>query len=453
MSVLDKAQRKAASIVIDQAVKRMEKDPQKGMLDMLDFAQKMHVFDDEKFEKAKKMAQDPENHWTKLAIAVFQETDPHILRQTILNVGYQASMYGSKIQREIRKELGTNVPWTILFDPTSACNLQCTGCWAAEYGHTLNLTYEEMDDLVTQGKGIGSYFYLVTGGEPLMRKKDLIRLAEKHNDCAFHIFTNGTLIDEAFCDEVKRVGNMSFAISLEGFEEANDSRRGDGVYHQVLDAMTLMKEKGLIFGASVCYTSVNYQVVTSDEFMQLLVDHGVRLAWYFHYMPVGHDAAPELLLNPDQREWMVRRIRSLRGPEGKFPIAAIDFQNDGQFINGCIAGGKDYLHVNARGDVEPCVFIHYSSANIRTHTLKEALAQPLFMAYKDHQPFNQNHFRPCPMLENPQILREMVHESGAQSTDLIQPEDVEHLCSKCDPYAAAWRERAETLWEEFNTKK
>lgn len=34
-----------------------------------------------------------------------------------------------------------------LMDPTSACNLKCTGCWAAEYGKHMNLTYEEMDDV------------------------------------------------------------------------------------------------------------------------------------------------------------------------------------------------------------------------------------------------------------------------------------------------------------------
>ena len=100
-----------------------------------------------------------------------------------------------------------------MFDPTSACNLRCAGCWAAEYGPRLNLSLEELDDIINQGKELGVYFYMFTGGEPLMRKKDLIRLCEKHNECAFHAFTNGTLVDEEFCREMKRVGNLTLSLS------------------------------------------------------------------------------------------------------------------------------------------------------------------------------------------------------------------------------------------------
>lgn len=123
-----------------------------------------------------------------------------------------------------------------------------------------------------------------------------------------------------------------------------------------------------------------------------------------------------------------------------------DFQNDAQYVGGCIAGGRRYLHINANGDVDPCVFIHYSNANIYENTLLEALKSPIFMAYHDGQPFNENMLRPCPMLENPQKLRKMVEESGAKSTDLQSPESVEHLCAKCDAYAEHWAPKAEELF-------
>ena len=133
----------------------------------------------------------------------------------------------------------------------------------------LNLTFDELDNIVTQGKELGVYFYMMTGGEPLVRKADIIRLCEKHNDCAFHCYTNGTLVDEKLCEDMKRVGNLSLSISLEGFEDANDFRRGEGVYNKVLHAMDLLHENGLIFGNSVCYTSKNMDAVTSDEFFDL----------------------------------------------------------------------------------------------------------------------------------------------------------------------------------------
>lgn len=265
---------------------------------------------------------------------------------------------------------------------------------------------------------------------------------------AFHSFTNGTLIDEEFCKEVQKLGNLSFSLSLEGFEEANDGRRGQGIFQKVLGAMDLMKRYGLFFGTSVCYTRKNMDAVTSDEFFDLLIEHGCRYSWYFHYMPVGNEADVELMPTMEQREYIYKRIREVRAFEGGKPIMLMDFQNDGEFVGGCIAGGRNYFHINANGDAEPCVFIHYSGANIRENTLLECLQQPLFMAYRDNQPFNDNMLRPCPMLENPEKLQEMVRETGAKSTDLQSPESAEHLCGKCEPYAAEWKEHADKIWAE-----
>jgi hypothetical protein len=151
--------------------------------------------------------------------------------------------------------------------------------------------------------------------------------------------------------------------------------------------------------------------VTSDEFLDMIIDKGVKYTWYFHYMPVGNDASTDLLLNPEQREYMYNRVREIRGYEGGKPIMAIDFQNDGEFVSGCVAGGKYYCHINPAGDVEPCVFIHYSSANIHDKSWIECLQQPLFKDYQANQPFNKNLLRPCPMLENPAILQRLVKES------------------------------------------
>ena len=145
---------------------------------------------------------------------------------------------------------------------------------------------------------------------------------------------------------------------------------------------------------------------------------------------------------------MYHRVREIRGFTGGKQIFAMDFQNDGEYVGGCIAGGRNYFHINANGDAEPCVFIHYSGANIHENTVLECLQQPLFMAYRDRQPFNENHLRPCPMLENPEILQEMVHQSGARSTDMQSPETVEHLCGKCTEYAKNWKPCAEELWAQ-----
>ena len=442
------AARAAASKIIDIILKGLDKDREAEVCKLIDLMEK--YMDGEKislnYDLARKMISDKDCTLNKYMNRLLDEVDPNVLKTTALNLGFEAFMHGTKTIHKSREKYQCNVPWLILMDPTSACNLHCTGCWAAEYGNRLNLTFDEMDKVVTQGKELGVYLYMFTGGEPLVRKKDLIRLCEKHNDCAFLSFTNGTLVDEAFCADMKRVGNLYLAISLEGFSEVNDLRRGEGVFGKVMHAMDLLKENGLIFGTSICYTSKNYRSVTSDEFVDLMIEKGCRYALYFHYMPVGNDASVELLPNPQERLYIKDRVREIRNMSTGKGIFTMDFQNDGEFVGGCIAGGRNYFHINANGDAEPCVFVHYSSANIKEVSVLDALRQPLFMAYHNNQPFNNNHLRPCPMLENPEKLQQMVHETGAKSTDLQSPETVEHLCGKCEHYAKEWKTKADELW-------
>lgn len=433
-----------AKFGLTKAFNHLYKDPEANLLEAMDWVDK---FSNGGFANQRaairKAISDPSDPYYPYVRHILNDVDPEIVKTLIVNFFINGNLVGGPIQEDLRQKYNCNIPWTILLDPTSACNLHCTGCWAAEYGNKLNLSYDEIDDIIKQGKEMGVYFYIYTGGEPLVRKDDLIRLCEKHDDCVFMAFTNGTLIDEAFADEMLRVKNFVPSISLEGSKEATDSRRGDGVYDKAVKAMKLLREKKLLYGISCCYTSENYDSITSEAYWDMMIEMGAYFVWYFHYMPVGNDASVELMPNPEQRELVYRRIREQRARK---PLFAMDFQNDAEFVGGCIAGGKNYLHINANGDLDPCVFIHYSDSNIREKTILEALRSPLFMAYHDGHPFNDNMLRPCPMLENPELLREMVKKTGAKSTDLESPESVDHLCDKCENYAKHWKPKAEELW-------
>ncbi|MCL2462787.1 MAG: radical SAM protein, partial [Defluviitaleaceae bacterium] len=367
-----------------------------------------------------------------------------VLKAIFNNFVLNASMIGLPLQEANSEKYGCNIPWAILLDPTSACNLKCTGCWAAEYGDRLNMPFETMDGIVRQGKELGAFFYIFSGGEPLVRKADILRLCEAHPDCQFTAFTNGTLIDEPFAGEMLRVKNFIPAISVEGFEDDTDFRRGKGTFAKVEKAMALLKEKRLPFGISCCYTSKNVNTIGSEEYYDRMVAWGAKFCWFFTYMPVGADAVPELMVTAEQREFMYDQVRKFRKTK---PLFTLDFWNDGEFVKGCIAGGRRYLHINANGDIEPCAFIHYSDSNVKDKTIMEALKSPLFLAYRDGQPFNKNHLRPCPLLDNPDALARMVDSSGAHSTDFQKPEDVHELSAKCADPARHWAVTADRLWE------
>ncbi len=439
---------KGASVIIDRALRYVEKNPEKNLLKMARIAKKLagDTFPENAYKGMVNLASDKDNTWHKFTMRLLDEVDHNVIKKSLLAFGLHGAVYGTKEVRTNREKYGCNIPFLILFDPTSSCNLKCKGCWSAEYDRKLNLSMDEMRSIVAQGKQLGTHMYLMTGGEPLMRKKDILTLAEENQDCVFLAFTNGTLVDEEFAKRLKEVGNLILAISIEGNIDTTDARRGNGVYQRARNAMALLKEQKCLFGISVCYTRQNLDTVVSDEFLDDMIESGVRFGMYFHYMPVGTGADKEMLLTPSQREKIYHRIREMRTSKGGKPMFLMDFQNDGEFVGGCIAGGRNYFHINSAGDMEPCVFIHYSDSNIREKSILDALKSPLFMAYYHNQPFNDNHLRPCPMLENPSMLRRIVSEAGAHSTDMIAKESADALCDKCESYAKNWKQTAEKLW-------
>ena len=433
--------------VIKKAYDYLDRNPEENIGNLLDWAEKFipNAKDSVQFQLVHEAIMDPDNNWRKLVISLWDDVDKEVRKKLFENFVINSFFTWADQVQGLRDKYDCNIPWAILMDPTSACNLKCKGCWAAEYGNKLNLSFEELDSIICQGKELGIYMYLFSGGEPLVRKNDIIALCNKHSDCVFLAFTNGTLIDDDFADEMLRVKNFVPAISVEGFEEATDFRRGEGTFQAIVAAMERLKERKLPFGVSSCYTRSNFESISSEEYFDWIIDMGAKFCWFFTYMPIGKNAPTDLMVTAEQRKEMYRIVREYRKTK---PLFTIDFWNDGEYVEGCIAGGKNYLHINANGDVEPCAFIHYSDSNIREKTLLEALQSPLFQGYRANQPFNKNHLRPCPLLDNPGRLSAIVDQSKAKSTDVSDPEDVHQLTEKCVETASNWAPVAAGLWEE-----
>ncbi len=436
-----------ATFGVNRALKYLSKDPEKNIpkvMEMVDQFCPDDLFVAQRY--AFRHAIETKNNWYQLLLHGVRDIDPGVRDNFFSSFLVNANLIGWPEQERNREKYGCNIPWAILLDPTNACNVHSTGCWAAEYGNRLDLTGDDIESIIRQGEALGCYFYIYTGGEPLVRKHDLMDICAAHPEATFMSFTNGTLIDEAFCQDMLRVKNFVPVLSVEGSAETTDARRGTGTYARVTHAMELLREHRLIFGISACVTRENESTIASEAYFQQMIDWGALFCWFFMFMPVGVDAAPELVPTPEQREHQIRFVREMRS---KMPLFTMDFWGDSEYVGGCIAGGRRYLHINAAGDVDPCVFAHYSNANIHTSTLLEALQSPLFMAYHDNQPFNDNLMRPCPIIDNPPKLAEMVKASGAHSTDLQAPEDAGDLCAKCAPISLAWKPVSEGLWDSF----
>lgn len=433
--------------VFEHILDYLKKDPERNLYKALDLIEKTAVPQNHKEYARNIKIQLQENTVLRRFVnRVVTELDENVQHHLINNFFVNASIVGVPKQKKCSKELGFNVPYTILIDPTSNCNLKCKGCWAGAYEKHHTMSFEEVDRIISEAKDLGMYFIVFSGGEPSMWKP-LSNICRKHYDVAFMMYTNGILIDKNTAEWMREVGNISPVISLEGGWERTDQRCGEGVYDKIMAAMDTLKENGVAFGFSLTITSENAKEAFSDQFIDLMIEKGALYGWSFHYIPIGRSPDVSLMVKPAQRSYLVDRVRYIRRHK---PIMIADFWNDGQFSGGCIAGGRRYFHITANGNVEPCAFVHFTIDNIKDKPLKEVLSNPLFKAYQERQPFSNNLLRPCPIIDCPEQLREMVQKTGARpSHEGAEALLYDPMALSMDFIVAEWKEKADIKWAEI----
>jgi MoaA/NifB/PqqE/SkfB family radical SAM enzyme len=234
-------------------------------------------------------------------------------------------------------------------------------------------------------------------------------------------------------------------LSCEGYEEETDRWRGAGVFKKVMQAMDYLKEARVIFGSSATVTRRNIDVVSSEGWIDLLLEKGILAQMYFLYLPVNGQGDIHLMVTPEQRDHLRKQVMYFRNVK---PLFVLDFWNDGPHVQGCIAAGRRYFHINANGDVEPCVYTHVAMHNIRDVSLAEALNSPLFRAIRKRQPHNQNHLRPCMIIDNPHIFREVIAETNPYFTHKGAEEVVTQMKDDIDAYAGRYGAFADKIWRE-----
>jgi MoaA/NifB/PqqE/SkfB family radical SAM enzyme len=435
-----------ASSVIDHTLSILAKDPQRNLVTLTRILELFAGGEKEKqqIQMARKAFEDPNHIWTKLAERGFSLISEDFRTRGLVNLFINEAYMGQQERNLRAKELGTNIPSLIVISPTMRCNMDCTGCYAGRYSKEGEIDTATLDRIITEGKELGIYFYVISGGEPFLRE-DLLEIAEKHSDAVFMVYTNGTLIDEHLARRLAELGNMSPAISIEGMETETDARRGPGTFKAVMAAMAHLREAGAVFGFSATYTRNNVDALIDEAFIDLMIEKGAMYGWFFMFIPVGKDDDMNLMCTPSQRDAMRRHVLNLRKTK---PIFVVDFWNDGPMVEGCMAGGRSYLHINAQGDIEPCVFVHFAVDNIKDTTLKEALKSPFFMDIKAKMPLNENHLRPCMIVDNPHILRDIVSRHGARPTHENAEAVITVLSDDLDKYAEDYGKLAEIAWKE-----
>jgi MoaA/NifB/PqqE/SkfB family radical SAM enzyme len=345
----------------------------------------------------------------QFARRMLTEPDPRLLWKFGYNMGYKGMRSVERFKKRLKQ--GVHFPPFLFISIINSCQLRCQGCWVDVSAPQKLLSLEDMNRIINEAKVYGNSFFGLLGGEPFLHPQ-LMDILAAHPDCYFQIFTNGQLITDEVARELRRLGNATPLISIEGSEVVSDERRGRlNVLNKTMAGLAACKRHRLITGVatSVCQTNID---LVSEEWLRKLISLGVHYAWFHTYRVVGPVPNPQLALTPEQVLHVRRFVVEMRS---RLPIALVDayWDDKGQAL--CpMATGVSH-HISPYGDIEPCPIIQFARENIRDEgSLYQIMTGSEFL--KDFRQTAAKATRGCIVLERPDLVKELVVRHGARDT-------------------------------------
>jgi MoaA/NifB/PqqE/SkfB family radical SAM enzyme len=349
--------------------------------------------------------------YLKLAKRLLLETDKRLLWKLVWNLGFKGIRSLEKHKARLRR--GEYFPPFLYVSVINTCNLRCQGCWVDVAAEQERISLEVLDRLVREAKEMGNAFFGIVGGEPFLHP-ELLELFALHPDCYFQVFTNGHFITGEVARELRRLGNVSPLISVEGNEVVSDERRGrTGVLSRTMEGLRTSLAHKVLTGVCTSLCQTNIDDLLTEAWLDRLIEMGVLYAWFHVYRPVGPVASPALALT---REQQLRARRFVVEMRAKKPILIIDAYYDGEGRALCPAANGVSHHISPWGDIEPCPIIQFAKESIHEEgrSLKEKFLESEFL--RDFRELAQSTTRGCIVLERPDLLRDLVLRHGARDT-------------------------------------
>ena len=345
----------------------------------------------------------------RFAWRLLRETDKRLLWKAAWNAGFKGIRSVQKHKK--RQKKGEFFPPFLYISIINSCNLRCQGCWVDVAAKQSKIEVDAMDNLINEAKAMGNSFFGILGGEPFMHP-ELLEILGRHRDCYFQVFTNGQFITDEVAKEMRRLGNITPLISVEGNEIISDERRGKlNVLSDTMQGLQNCLDNKVMTGVCTSLCQSNFDLL-SEKWVDRLIEMGVFYTWFHIYRPVGPDASPELALTPDQQREARKFVVEMRA---KKPIVIIDAYYDGQGQALCPAATGFTHHISPWGNIEPCPIIQMATDSIYDdRPLKETFNESEFL--RDFRETAATHTRGCIVLERPDLLRELAEKHDAKDT-------------------------------------
>lgn len=348
--------------------------------------------------------------YLRLARRFLTETDKRLLFKAAWTLGVRGLWSVHQHKRRLKR--GEFFPPFLYLSVINSCNLRCQGCWVDVGAKQHRIELEAANRTIAQAKAMGNSFFGILGGEPFMHK-DLLKIFEANRDVYFQVFTNGHFITDEVAAELRRLGNVTPLISVEGSEIISDTRRGrEGVLNQTMKGLQTALRHKLLVGVCTSVCKSNIDDLVNDAWVDRLIEMGVMYCWFHIYRPVGPEPNPQLALSSEQQRRVRQFVVDTRATK---PIIVIDAYHDDAGNALCPAATGFTHHVGPWGDIEPCPVIQLAKESIHdSRPLAETFNESAFL--RDFRELTAQHTRGCVIMERPDLLLQIAEKHGARDT-------------------------------------
>ena len=372
----------------------------------------------------------------KMAWRMLRETDKRLVWKLFWNMGVKGMLSVEKHKSRLKR--GQVFPPFLYVSIINSCNLRCQGCWVDVAAKQKVIEPPQFDRLLGEAKAMGNSFFGIVGGEPFMHP-NLLDMLARHPDAYFQVFTNGQFITDERAKRMRRLGNITPLISVEGTEIVSDQRRGrSNVYSKTMEGLHHCLRNKVMTGVCTSICRTNIDDLLTEKWMDRLIEMGVLYTWFHVYRPMGPDACPDLCLTPEQQLRVRKFVTEMRA---KKPIIIVDAYHDGEGKALCPAATGITHHINPWGDIEPCPIVQFTRESIHpseedARPLREKFLQSPFL--REFRDLAASTTRGCIVLERPDLLAELVErhhakDSTARGTALAELRNMTVRTSQYNP--------------------
>ena len=377
------------------------------------------------------------------------ETDKRLLWKLVWNMGIKGIRSVQKHKKRLKK--GEFFPPYLYISVINSCNLRCQGCWVDVDHKQQKIDVPAMNRMINTAKKMGNSFFGLLGGEPFMHK-ELFDVLEAHPDAYFQVFTNGHFITDEVAKRLRKCGNVTALISVEGSEIVSDTRRGkEGVFSATMKGLENCLKNKVMTGVCTSLCQSNYDELLTEKWVDRLVEMGVLYTWFHIYRPVGPDSNPDLALTPEQQRKARQFVVDMRC---KKPIIVIDAYYDADGNALCPAATGFTHHINPWGDIEPCPIIQFAKESIHDERpLDQVFNESDYL--RDFRKTAAEHTRGCIVLERPDLIESLADRHGAKDSTARKKalEELRAASAHSSQYAPAMEPIPEKSWAYRLAKK